>query len=341
MDVELLDKICQQYNLGKLETAPVSLKGGFMHKMYSLFTDTGKYAIKLLNPFVMHRETASENFQNAEELELVLETIKLPIIPALLFNGSKMQKIDGQFFYLYQWFDGHALKNKEIEEIHCTKIGRLLAEIHDLDRKKGIYNRNEIHIDWDFYINQLLQKNKRLYNLLKENHSLLFESQRNGNIASKKLPSVLSICHNDMDSKNVLWLGSDCRIIDLECLSYSNPFMELYETALCWSGYEECGIDYNLLSLFIHSYAEAGGVLPTDWETIYNSNNGRLEWLEYNIKRALGMECSKEEIELGIFEVNSTMAHVLYYHSAKSDIINCLKNTNSNLTQERWLKYVN
>lgn len=326
MDLELLGKICQQYNLGKLETTPVSLKGGFVHKMYSLFTDTGKYAIKLLNPFVMQRETASENFQNAEALELVLEMGNLPIIPALVFNGSKMQKVNGQFFYLYQWYDGHALKNEEIEAIHCAKIGRLLAEIHNLDRKKGIYNRNEICIDWDFYINQLSQKNKGLYNLLKENRSLLYESQRNGNIASKKLPPVLSICHNDMDSKNVLWLGSDCRIIDLECLSYSNPFMELYETALCWSGYEECDIDYTLLSLFIDSYAEAGGKLPTDWETIYDSNNVRLEWLEYNINRSLGIECSREEMELGISEVKNTIAHVVYYHSAKNDIIDCLKN---------------
>jgi len=325
MNLELFIKICQQCNLGKLEVTPVSLTGGFMHKMYSLFTEQGKYAVKLLNPFIMQRATASENYQIAESLELLLEKNNLPVIPALTFNGKKMQNIDGQFFYLYQWYDGHALKPKEKGEMHCTKIGSILAKIHNLDRKNTICVSKGLHIDWDFYITLLSRKNEELYYLLKDNRTLLYESQEKGNTASKKLPSVLSICHNDMDCKNVLWIGSDFRIIDLECLSYANPFMELYETALCWSGYEECDIDYHLLSLFISSYVKSGGQLPTDWETIYDSNNGRLEWLEYNVRRSLGIECSKEEIEPGISEVKSTMAHIIYYHSAKNDIINCLK----------------
>ena len=33
------------------------------------------------------------------------------------------------------------------------------------------------------------------------------------------------------------------------------------------------------------------------------------------------MECSAEEIQLGISEVKDTMAHVIYYHDAKQDII--------------------
>ncbi len=324
MNLELLNKICQQCHLGELEITPITLTGGFMHKMYSLFTDQGKYAVKLLNPFVMQRETALENYRTAESLELLLEKNNFPVIPALTVNGEKMQNIDGQFFYLYQWYDGHALKSKEIYEMHCAKIGNILAEIHNLDRKDTGCVSKELHIDWDFYISKLSQKNKELYDLLNDNRILLYESQEKGNAASKKLPSVLSICHNDMDSKNVLWIGSDFRIIDLECLSYNNPLIELFESALCWSGYEECNIDYNLLSLFISSYTKSGGQLPTDWEILYDSNNGRLEWLEYNVKRSLGIECSKEEIELGVSEVKKTMAHIIYYHSAKNDIINCL-----------------
>ena len=57
MNIEILEKICQQYNLGTMECQPFPFKGGFMHKMYSLFTTTGKYAVKLLNPYVMQRET--------------------------------------------------------------------------------------------------------------------------------------------------------------------------------------------------------------------------------------------------------------------------------------------
>ena len=325
MDLKILDKICQQCNLGIIESKPLPLKGGFMHKMYSLFTTKGKYAVKLLNPYVMQRKTAMDNFHNAERLELILEQNNIPVIPALTFNGKKMQKIDGQFYYLYEWYNGKALRSEEIREIHCRKIGNVLAKIHRLDRKEASPICDEMNIEWDYYIEQLGTKNRELYHLLNENRTLLYESQKNRNSAIKKLPSIEVICHNDMDSKNVLWIEEECRVIDLECLSYSNPFMELYELALCWSGYEKCDIDYNLLKLFIRSYAEAGGQIPVDWETVYDSNHGRLEWLEYNVKRSLGIECSEDEIDVGFSEVKETMNHMLYYHEARNKIIDCLK----------------
>jgi len=321
MDLNLLNKICAEYNLGELLRKPTRLTGGFMHKMYSLFTTRGKYAVKLLNPFVMQRETAMENYRTAEVLEKRLEEESLPVVPALILDGRKMQCLNGQFFYLYEWYGGRALKSEEITEYHCAQIGGLLAKIHSLDKKEGEYRREELHIDWDGYIALLSVKHTELYELLRKHRDLLYVSQENGNEAIKKLPTVATICHNDMDSKNVLWNGEDFRVIDLECLSYASPVMELYELALCWSGYEACDIDFNLFRCFIRSYAEQGGELPTDWEAIYYSNNGRLEWLEYNVKRALGIECAEEEIEMGVAQVKETMEHVVYYHKVKEEIL--------------------
>lgn len=322
MSLELLEKMCQQYSLGRLVSQPVPLKGGFLHQMYSLFTEKGKYAVKLLNPHIMQRETAMENYRIAERLETVLEENKVPILPALTIHSKKMQNIDGQFFYLYEWYDGKALKNCEIKEFHCRRIGKLLAWIHGLDRRIEPYDGGEIHVDWDDYIRQFESKDQELYKLLKENRSLLYESQEKGNAAVKRLPQVVSICHNDMDNKNVLWAGEECRIIDLECLGYASPFVELYEMALCWSGYADRQMDDHLFQCLIQSYAEAGGQLPADWETLYWSDYGRLNWLEYNIKRALGIECSAEEIEMGISEVRNTIAQAVYYDSVKDRIFN-------------------
>lgn len=339
MEQKILEKICKEYNLGELIQSPVRLTGGFMHKMYSLFTTQGKYAVKLLNPFIMQRKDAMDNYRIAEEFETILEQTDIPILPALTFDGKKMQCMDGQYFYLYEWYDGNALKSEEITPYHCEKIGGILAKIHGMKSPKAAgageevgeelceekYERKELHIDWDGYIDKLAGKKPELSELLRENRDLLYESQEKGNEAIKKLPTTMAICHNDMDSKNVLWSGEDCCIIDLECLSYASPVMELYELALCWSGYEVCNIDFSLFQGFIRAYARAGGVLPTDWETVYYSNNGRLEWLEYNVKRALGIECSDEEIEMGVAQVKETIEHVIYYHEAKKDILDCLK----------------
>lgn len=343
MDQNFLEKLCKEYNLGELTQSPARLTGGFTHKMYSLFTTKGKYAVKLLNPFIMKRETAMSNYRTAERFERALEQTDVPILPALTIDGKKMQCMDGQYFYLYEWYEGKALKSEEITAFHCEKIGGILAKIHGLklqnetgtgvdiggDNREEKYEREELHIDWDGYIEQLSGNNKELSDLLKENLTLLYESQDKGNEAIKKLPATVAICHNDMDSKNVLWNGEECRIIDLECLSYSSPIMELYELALCWSGYEVCNIDFNLFKRFIRAYEKNGGILPVDWETVYYCNNGRLEWLEYNVKRALGIECSEEEIELGIGQVKETIAHVIYYHEVKDGILNCVKTINS------------
>ena len=112
MDLELLEGICGQCDLGTLESEPQKLKGGFLHKMYSLFTTKGRYAVKLLNPHIMQRETAMGNYRTAERFEFMLEEKGIPVIPSLVFSGKKMQSIKGQFFYLYDWYDGKSLKRK-------------------------------------------------------------------------------------------------------------------------------------------------------------------------------------------------------------------------------------
>lgn len=318
--MSIFEKIEQKYNW-HLKEEPVRLNGGFMHKMYKLETDQGTYALKLLNRFVMQRETAMENYAVAEKLELLLEQRQIPILPALIFDGKKMQEIDNEYFYLFDYYAGKALKDKEITEYHCTEMGRSLAEIHNIDYRFKDENFEEMSIDWSFYLAEMKKTNMRLYEMLKDNYALIVESQNKGNRARKNLVNALAICHNDMDCKNVLWNGDDYRIIDLECLSYSNPQMELFELALCWSGYESCQIDFRLFQAFLQGYVSAGGQLPSDWETLYDCNNGRLEWLEYNIKRVLGIDCGEDEKEIGAKQVEETVKHIIYYSKIKEQIL--------------------
>ena len=318
---ELFEKICVQLQLGELTEQPRPLSGGFLHKMYSLFTTEGKYAVKLLNPYIMKRESAAANFRAAEELERMLERRELPILPALIFNGKKMQELEGQYFYLFPWFGGKALKSEAVTAYHCRKIGESLARIHGIARKEAPFVQEELRIDWDFYIQRLEAEDQELCGLLRKNRNLLYRMQDAENAARGRIPAVLAICHNDMDCKNVLWNGAQMRIIDLECLSYGSPFMELYETALCWSGYENCAIDFERLRTLISSYREAGGSLSADWAAVHDSNMGRLGWLEYNLKRALGIECAAEERAVGVSEVRATMPRIVYYDAVKEKLL--------------------
>ncbi len=153
------------------------------------------------------------------------------------------------------------------------------------------------------------------------------KSMKKGNQAIKNVPNVISICHNDMDSKNVLWNNEEFKIIDLECLGYSNPYIEFFQLALCWSGYEECNINVNLLKTFISTYLDNANTININWENIYYSNYGRLEWLEFNLKRAFMIDCDTiEEQNIGINEVIETIEHIVYYDKSKSIILECFYN---------------
>ena len=63
--MSIFTKITEKYGW-KMVGEPVRLSGGFMHKIYKINTQQGTFVLKLLNPFVMQRETSMDNFAKAE-----------------------------------------------------------------------------------------------------------------------------------------------------------------------------------------------------------------------------------------------------------------------------------
>lgn len=319
--------VAEDLQLGKVLENPVQVTGGFMHRMFKVVTEQGSYIIKLLNPNIMKRPTAMDNYKIADDIEEILRQNNIPAVYAFEFKNRKIQELNGQYYYVFEWYDGKSLKDGEIKSIHCRKIGKVLAKIHNIDLKNEPFEQNEMHINWQKYIELAKDMNSPIYDYIKDYADLFNDSMEKGNEAIKKLPPVKAICHNDMDSKNVLWLGDEFKLIDLECLGYSNPYLELFELALCWSGYESCNIDFNLFNTFIKSYFDNSNLdTNVDWEALYYCNNGRLGWLEYNIKRGLMIECdTEEEQHLGISEVKETVEHIIYYDKVKDEILKIYK----------------
>lgn len=337
MDINLFfEKLVSNLNLGRIIDEPSRVNGGLTHKMYKIVTDKSKYIVKLLNPNIMKRSTALSNFEKADEFEELFKLNNIDAIYSLKFNDKKMQLQDGQYYYVYNWYDGKSLKDSEIKKINCEKIGEQLARIHNITLKEEIWIEDTKNIDWQYYISLAQEKNSLIYELLYDNVELLNESMKKGNEFANKLPNYIAVCHNDLDSKNVLWINDEFKIIDLECLGYSNPYLELFSLALCWSGYESCNINFNLFKSFIESYFQNSKLSrDIDWKILYYTNNGRLEWLEYNIKRALMLETdSKEEQQLGINEVKETIKHIVYYDSIKNELLKNVKYLMKNYLDE-------
>ena len=302
--------LCRQLNLGALTEEPMRLYGGLMHKMYKVVTTHGVYAVKCLNPHVMARPTAAGNFAAAEELERKLERTDLPLLPALTIGGCKMQQVNGAYCYVFPYFEGTALTEGDITPDHCAMVGGMLAKLHAVERKVAPVETDPLAFDWD------------AFDLSAEDKALLYTAQEAANAAT--LPPLLTICHNDMDPKNLLWHGTDCRIIDLECLGYGSPYLELLETALCWAGYESGTVDLDRFTAFVTAYAAAGGDLDADWAAVYAANAGRLGWLHYNLLRAAGSE-REDARALGATEVAKTLACIRGYTNLREKIPKIIK----------------
>ena len=320
----IFDEIEQKYRLGITGEAQ-RLSGGLTHEMYRIETMSGYICIKLLNPHIMARNDAAENYRIAEKLEYKLECKKIPIIPAKIIGGRKMLEVRGQFFYVFDYFDGKKLDDEEITPYHAEKIGEILAKIHGIEEKISSVPRRKIKIEFKNYLTPLEKSAPEVHSLLMENLTLLNGLAEKNNSSIGKIPPRLTICHRDMDTKNVLWCGGDMRIIDLECLSYDSPSLEMFETAMAWSGLESGHFDSARLRAFLNGYKKAVGKIGVPGEILYDCSVGRLEWLEYSLQRVLGIGSGENERETGISEAIKTIGYLKYYSQMREKILECFK----------------
>ena len=291
----LFEKICAALHLGEMTAAPRQLSGGHSHRMFALTTTRGRYAVKLLNPEVMARPDALANYASCEAFEARLEAAGLPILPAKVIDGHRMHCVDGQYLYVFDYYGGRVLPDSEITPAHCAAMGEVLARIHATAiapgktapfSEGGGSGGTGGSPDWPPLVAALLRNPESRAEGADMHRALpqLIRVTRAMELASARLPCREALCHNDMDGKNVLWQGSDFRIIDLECLGPANPEQELLDLAVSWAGYE---LDETKFRAFVTAYLAAGGRVTSDPADLYDSRRNHLDWLAYNARRAL------------------------------------------------------
>ncbi|MBR6667238.1 MAG: aminoglycoside phosphotransferase family protein [Clostridia bacterium] len=294
----MFERICAGLALGTLTTPAIRLQGGFTHRMFRLKTDRGDYAVKLLNPEIMARPDAPDNYRTAEGFEALLEAAGLPILPARMIGGRKLQCVEGQHLYVFDYFPGRPLQGEEITPAHCGRIGTVLARIHavPVPERPEAENVPGPTILWEDLAAGLLGSadTRAEGELLAAAAPQLARRTAAAMEAVRSLPAAMALCHNDMDPKNVLWQGQDFRIIDLECLGIADPRQELLDLAIAWShGNETC------FKAFVSAYCEAGGAGLTDAALVYDSRRNILDWLAYNARRALVEDPEERRIATG------------------------------------------
>ena len=313
----ILGKLMQNIELGTLKEEPVRVTGGLLNRMYKVETDSGIYAVKHLNPEVMKRKDAKNNHIVAECIANISKDNGLKCISAKIINNTPLQEFEGNYFLVFDWFEGKPISEDCITKNHVKKVAELLAKIHSINydsiKNKCTASGSIEEIDFDFYIAKLT--NDDIKQLLISNKETLQQLDQKSTEAAKETRKHLVISHRDLDLPNILWdKYQNPVIIDWESAGFVNPEEELIETAWDWSGGQDY-FDKDKFNLFIETYKENGGSIDNLKKAIYANFKNKSGWLEYNLKRVCGIECiDEEERQLGEKEVKRVINEILYFY---------------------------
>lgn len=311
--------LCENYKLGSLKEEPEMVTGGLLHKMYHVRTDKGEYAIKALNPNIMKRTDALQHTINSEIVSNALADV-IPLVAAKCFEGKHIIEFDGSFYVIFDWLDGKSVFVPNISEYHCEQVGRMLGKIHAADIKvAGMEKSRDCRTvyDWNMLLEKAGQNNTKCFSVLEKSIADIIRWDEHVVSALQQVSENQVISHRDLDPKNIMWKNDKPYIIDWEAAGYVNPFQELIEVLNYWIPDETGKYNKAKFDVLIQAYTESRNICNVNWDVILDcSFDGMLGWLEYNIKRAVGMEGdSANDLQEGMQQTEGTVLELKKYES--------------------------
>ncbi len=328
-----INQLMIKLNLGAVLDEPQSVTGGLMHRMYRVETEAGTYVVKVLNEEVMSRPVAYRNMMNSEKIAAGFSKI-LPVVAAKEFAGTQIQEVDGCYYMLFPWVEGTSVFPPGISEKHCEVIGEILGKMHAAELSvEGInpeQEEAEMYV-WDSLAKAAEEKRISMLPCQKEQTENLCWAAEFGkaltdikkwNQAVCEAADILNqyrvLSHRDLDPKNVLWNEEGPLLIDWEAAGFVNPYQELLEIINYWADDGAGGLCKSHFDALINAYQKHMQLAGVNWDAVFDgSYAGMLGWLEYNVKRALGLLSEDEkDLEESANQVVATV-RALYDYQGK------------------------
>ena len=306
--------LCTLLNLGTMLAPANKVEGGLLHKMWSVHTTTGRYAVKELSPTIMLNDVARNYYDITENIADKFFDCGIPTIKSIRYNNQAVIKLDDKFFIVYPWVSGEMLPVLQTNESYATKMGAILAKMHSLKLQLGEFNNREVTDDYliELFNNVLKQDSMKLE---------LLDCYKQYRKSLSFLKKNMVVSHSDLDQKNVLWSKEgNPTIIDWESAHMINPTQEIICLALDWSGLQNCDLHFDVMQKILQSYNKAGGKIEKT-EVVFAIDviiGNWINWLVYNLERS--------ERELGADQVNKTLKQLKYLMLNKVKIYDLLKN---------------
>lgn len=315
-----IGKLVQSLGLGGLQKEPTEVKGGLLHKMYRVTTSKGEYAVKVLNSEIMKRPVALRNTINSEKIAAAFREI-VPVVASMEVQGKQIHELDRSFYMVFPWVEGRSVIPGEISEKHCEAMGDCLGKMHRADLKlAGIAPEQEqtTQFAWDAYLQLAKEQEKQAAGWFVQYEKAVSDIKAWNQAAcdaGETLAQTQVISHRDLDPKNVMWNGEKPLIIDWEAAGYINPYQEFLEVLNYWADDGKGGLVRSYFDALAKAYGKYMSLTDVTWDAVFaGSFSGMLGWLEYNLKRALGIEAvDAEEVCLGEEQVIGTISALYDY----------------------------
>ena len=313
-----INSVMEHLALGTVVKDPVQVKGGLLHKMYCVRTDKGVYAVKVLNPEIMKRPVALKHTVNSEKIAAAFQSI-IPVVAALVINGKQIHELNGAHYMIFDWMEGASIFPPMISSENCYAIGDVLGKMHHENLAiDGVIPEEDgaEMFTWDKY-QKLLQGYENEAWAIRYQAALSDIKAWNQAAcdAGEVLAKTLVISHCDLDPKNVMWNRNEPLIIDWEAAGYVNPYQEFLEIVNYWADDGKGGLLNTHFDALYNAYTQHVKLENVDWNVVFaGSYMGMLGWLEYNVKRALGIEvATADEVQLGKEQVIGTIKALYAY----------------------------
>lgn len=326
-----INELFHTYEIGNIIHEPISISGGLMHKMYKVMTATNVYAVKWLNPSIMRRKGVVDHMINSERIANALSS-HLPAIAAIHYNESPLLSINDNYYMVFHWIEGTSIFPPSISNRNCYEIGNALGIIHQLnislaDIKKENYDT--VNFNWKQYADMGFEQGAAWLDIYNQIMDKLIVWTKRMNEATSRLSESMVISHRDLDPKNVMWNDDQPYIIDWEAAGYVNPYQELLEVLNYWADDGKGQLNKENFDTLLQAYGKHMCTRNVDWKYVLDSGyGGMLGWLEYSIKRALGLEVSDDlEKKLGEEQITATIEALEKYNNQVETIKKWVNNT--------------
>ena len=317
------ETLCDMLGIGNLIEGPLKA-GGFNNTLYAIKTTLGVYAVKTLNP-----ASNIESKERAEEFAAIAAK-KVPTAPAKKIKGSFVHELEGQHYIVYDWVDGIELPRTMLTSEHCNKIGRILADIHNINSSGLVgFCAPDIKpwIDWASYLRQGKARKAQWIDELEENIDYLYRIySRSAEAAFSLHKKNMVVSHWDLSPGNVLWKGDNPIVVDWESANLASPSHNfittaLYWTASCWPTNDTDDFDKDKFFAFAKGYQDHRELTGFNWnEALHSVAWGLLRMAEGLFIESLRLQ-NYDEKQLQIYKRVPIILQAIIHYEKKMDVI--------------------